>query len=343
MRYAGVMSREPRQKTNVPLALFATILVVCGVALVAYVASQKPVPAASVAVNESSPSAATSSLPALLLVDAGGAKIVWGEKSRTLAWPEDVKLLGQSLSTLEGRMVDDGRLVALDPEYRLADSHRFRSPDGRHEVLAAKARSDGTGAVDVIYGKDTQSIVIRLTNGTAVRSVIPVGWWDNDTIAVSGMVTSSRALFAVPLVGPVTQVAYLSDTYEHLVIMNGLAYYVTVTAGEGLEAESTPPSSIVRVLRSGTVETLATEPNRLVDRVVVHETGVVAYHAWGEGSSRTVIRFPDGRTAEGIGDPLAVLDDGRLISRQALGDAVRNGSSVFVLPKANLDEIFGTK
>lgn len=343
MGYASWMSSQSRQKTNVPLVIFATILVVGGVALVAYVASQSKTLAPTILVPESTSQTPTSSRPTLLVVDATGARIVSDGKERKLVWPADVKLLGQPLSTLTGRAVGDGSSVVLDPEFKIADKKFFRSPDGRHELLAAKARSDGTGTVDVRYGNDSQSIVTRLSNGTAVRSVIPVGWWNNETAAVTGMVTSSRALFAVPIVGSVTRVAYLSDTYERLTLDHGAAYYVTVTPGEGLEAIDSPPSSMIRVQRNGTVETLATEPNLLIDRLIVNEVGVVAYHAYSEAESKTIIRRSDGQVVQGKGDPLLILEDEQVLSRQDLGNLVGNESAVFLLPRANLDEIFGTK
>ncbi|MBU1348905.1 hypothetical protein KJ781_02455 [Patescibacteria group bacterium] len=293
------------------LALFATFLVVLGVAGVAHLGSQSKDGAGPQGLSFQVATSTVIAGPSLLIVDGQGSRIIVDGVERPTVWPDDTSLLGTPLSTLVGRKVLTGELAYLLPEFVLATSSAgFRSPDGRRSAHRAPSRQDGTGVVRVRYGNEERTYVLRLADGHAITDVNPIGWWDSETMAVTGFVTSSRLLFAVSLAGDVEHVAFLPDTIDRVRAERGMIRYLRIEPGEGLESAPRPPSSLHSVSRDGMDTVVAEEAERIILRYVESADGVPAYETDdGEGVAGNL-----GATDRlGRGAPIGFLVDGRVL------------------------------
>ena len=353
------MKKAPH-KSKGYLALFATILVVAGVVAVAYVAAPQNPPKPAPALIPESPTS-TPAGPALLIVDSVGARIVTDGKERPAKWPDDTAILGVPLSNLEGRDVLTGEPAYLLPEFvRATSSAGLRSPDGRRSLYPAPARKDGAGSIEYRYGTESRTYVLRLPNGKAVSNVVPIGWWDSDTMAATGYVTTSRILFAITLTGETYQVAMLPDTIDAVRADNGSVWYVEVQPGEGLESAPSPPSSLHRVSRDGKDAIVVGEPDRIIltyiDTLISPDAFRVAYQT--DDSHAVAIGQNGDRIPMGLGMPLAFLDDGRLLLQRGeslivkdpstgkeaqVANAPGDDGAVFLLPPQKVDGTAETK
>lgn len=351
----GMKKAPPKPKGY--LALFATILVVAGVVAVAFVAAPRKTAQPPKTDGKPQQATSTASGPALLIADGLGARFVIDGKERPAKWPYDTNLLGQPLSTLVGRHVLTGEPAYFLPEFVLATSSAgIRSPDGRRSLHSAPARRDGAGAVEVRYGSESHTYVLRLANGRAVKDVNPIGWWDSETMAATGYVTTTRILFSVNLSGVVEQIAVLPDTINFIRAENGSVRYVEVRPGEGLESEPRPPSSLHRVSRDGTEEVVAEESDRIILGYVTKEpqgisgTRGIAYQT---DDGRAISIGEDGHTKDlGSGMPLGFTDDSRVVLKRGaeliavydmtgeewrVADAPGDDGAVFVIPSPAVD------
>lgn len=334
--YPIFMGRSPKAKPSGCLALLATFIVVSGVVAVAIFASTPK----KVTLSEGADQNETEKflfLPAYLVVDEGGARIISGEQERKLIWPDDIKLLGQTLSTLIGRDLESGADVFLENNF-VVDLN-FHSPDGRHVATRAGMRQDGTSGIEIKYGNKVASHVLRLTDGSSVRDARPIGWFDNETVAIFGLATSTRAIYALNLSGNVRLIAQLPEFIEQIRVSEGYVWYIGVTPGEGLEGIPRPPSELHRLGLNG------------VDEVIVRsETDIIdAYASRGQLISLKTSR-------ENI-SPLIYLNDKFILLLEDEKYYVKNletgniyesgaaekGASVFALPHASLDEIMKKK
>jgi len=342
------------------LALFATILVVAGVVAVAYVAAPQNPSKPPVALIPESPTS-TAPGPRLLIVDGLGARFVIDGKERPAKWPDDTAILGTPLSTLEGRDVLTGEPAYLLPEFvRATSSAGLRSPDSRRSLYPAPARKDGAGAIEYRYGTESRTYVLRLSNGKAVSNVVPIGWWDSDTMAATGYVTTSRIVFAITLTGETMPVATLPDTINAVRAEQNAVWYVAVQPGEGLESAPSPPSALHRVTQDGKDATVVEEPDRVIlnyiDTLISPEWFRVAYQT-DDGHGVAISEHGD-RVPIGLGMPLAFLDDGRLLllrgesllvkdpstgKEEQVANAPGDDGAVFILPPQSVDGTVETK
>jgi hypothetical protein len=344
----GGMKKPQARKTGL-LALVATFLVVGGVVFVAMLATPAMNPDAKPPEFLPSPVAtphATST--GILVVDVSGARILKNGESKTLSWPGDVKLLGLPVSQLEGVDALTGERVYLANGFERDASAGIHSPDGRRSLYPAPAKADGTGSVEVRMGSDRQTIVLRLTNGRGVKEVTPVGWWNDETMAVAGRTTSTRVMYAATLSGSVTPVASLPETADRLAMYGGVLWYVTAEPGDGLESPFVPPSELHRVPRSGSDERLVRSEEQVIMRYVPRGTQV-AYEAQDE--SVTLLSDRAMREAPlGSGTPLAFRDathllirkDMKIVSKdvitgfeETLLDLTSAGAMIFPLPESS--------
>lgn len=296
------------------LALFLTVFIVLGVVAAAYVAVSKSVPRDSLK-NEPAPVAEEDIKPFFLLVDDSGARLVGSDGIRTLKWPEDVKLLNQPLSTMSGRDIRSGERVYLATDFvRVPVAEGIRSPDGRRSLHPYQAKPDGTGMVEVRLGDSSQTLVLRLSNGRGVRDARPLGWWDDETLAVVGFATSSRAVFAVSLNESLRVVASIPDDAGGLEMQNGQAWYITLQPGEGLESPPGPPSSLHRITLDGERADVLEEKDNVIAQYRTSLDGKVAYNTYdGELFYLSNIKTPLGK-----GVPLEMLSDGRMLMKRDL-------------------------
>ncbi|MBU1032809.1 MAG: hypothetical protein ABH820_02570 [Patescibacteria group bacterium] len=346
--------------TRNAVALITTLLIVGALVLLTYMNSDSASLSASIKVKPTGVNTETAHHTAVLMVDDQGARIFVNGSSRELTWPDDIKLLGQPLSTLQGRDTQTGEPVYLTTDFKRAPtSLGMRSPDGRRTLHPAQPKEDGTGIFEIGYGDDKQSIVVRTANGQGVKDVLPIGWWDSETVALLGLSTSSRAIFAVNLTGGVRQVANFPDTAERAIAWSGNVWYVTATLGQGLEDPLGPPSELHQVSFDGTYDLLSKESGRVIQYFVPSPNLQVAYQT--EDGQITLARFKElgededrPSLPQGQGMPLGFLDEFRLVVRKgdqllikdiitgredAIADLSSTEGAVFMLTNPYIDEI----
>jgi hypothetical protein len=342
------------------LVPFATILVVGGVVAIAYLyPNQNPAPGPILPADQTASLTEVKPL-SIVLVNEGRARLFFNGEDKVLSWPEDIKLLGQPLSTLEGRDLGSGERAYLQEGFTLTGANfGIRSPDGRRTLHPAPARADGAGAFEVRFGLDQQIIAVRLPGGQGVQDVRPLGWWDSQTVAVMGLASSSRAIFSVGLSGGTRQVALLPDTAEQLAAYYGKVWYVTAERGQGLEQPPAPPSELHQLSFDGTDNLLSRETNRVILHYAPSLDAQVAYLtddgqtvSSNRGGVAYDLNVPNYPVGEGV--PLGFADKTKLIFKtdqklwlkdlitgqeDLIIDLASDKGAIFILQTPNVDEI----
>lgn len=331
--------------------LLVTLFIVTGIAVAVFASrgkSQKMAPSEQTTAKVAS---IISSDAAVLVVTEEGAHLIQGDRSKRVLWPEDEAFLGQPLATLVGADVMTGERVTLENGFARQPLSVFVSPDGRRDVRAANRRRDGTSSVEMRYGNQSTIFVLRLPNGTGLRDAKPLGWFDDETIALEGLSTSSRAIFILNLNGRVKHLTNLPAYIEHLSSAEGAVWYVLVSPGAGLEDPSQPPSELKRIGSDGRHETMAVESEKVIGRYVVGP--LAAAYVDGEGEAY-VVRATGDLEVFSLGQVQPLLfSGGRLIYRRDRTGVVydvatkkeapllvdmREGAALLALPKGSIDE-----
>ncbi|MFH1704939.1 MAG: hypothetical protein ABH861_03105 [Patescibacteria group bacterium] len=326
------------------LALFLTVFIVLGVVAAAYVTAPKSAPK-DLPKNEPALVVEEDIKPIFLLVDDSGARLVGSDGIKALKWPDDVKLLNQPLSTMSGRDIRSGERIYLATDFvRAPVTDGIHSPDGRRSLHPYQAKPDGTGMVEVRLGDSSQTLVLRLSNGRGVRDARPLGWWDDETLAVVGFATSTRAVFAVSLSESLRVVAPIPDDAGGLEMQNGQVWYVTLQPGEGLESPPGPPSILHRITLDGEGTDVVEEKDTVIAQYRTSVDGKVVYNTYDGG----LFYLNNTKIPMGEGVPLDILYDGRVLMKRDLQLMVKdpetgqedmvmqlpeNGGAVFAIQK----------
>lgn len=332
-------------------AVFISLLVIAAAIAVVFVYPDRFSP--KIAPPPISPSATQSFDPSgsrVLLADDAGAWLQSASGSRPLKWPEDVKLLGAPLSTFRGHDAKTGEDAYLESGFVFATSSvGLRSPDGRRSIHPTPSAPDGTGAILIRYGGDTHTVILREENGRGIRDAHAVGWWDNETAAVVGIRNSIRTAFAVGIAGGVRAVSSLPETAARIEMRDGGLWYVTLTPGEGLESEPTPPSELHKLASDGKDATPMIFPTMVIARYVVidgnliatqNENGKIFYSSSYENAvaeGMLLDATSDGKLLIRKGDNL-LFGDPRSGSMASLPVALDRRVAVFLLKSAAVDE-----
>lgn len=263
------MSKKQGESNNGMLkkaaALVATILVVVGVATVAYLA-QPPKQDADKTGSKIPEVLSQKASSALLVVDAEGARLADlsdGSVSQ-LSWPDDVARLGKPLSQISGATSRGGQAMWLDPGFKLASSTSLRAPDGRRTAWLGSDRRDGGSMVMVSMGNSTNSYTLRSRNGKRISGVQLVGWTGPQELAYVGAATDTRWIYLLDMDGTVTSLAQVPEDAWLFRVTDGSVYYATAVPGEGLESPQAAPSAIWRVGLGGKAEKIVDEPNSVI-------------------------------------------------------------------------------
>lgn len=342
--------KKTLSRPNGYLALFATFLVVGGVVFAAVLATPAINPDAKPPTLPQTPvaTADATSTGGVLVIGDGKAILHRYEGSSGMTWPDDVKLLGKPLSQFEGADAKTGERVYLAAGFLRATSTGIHSPDGRRALFPSPAKADGTGNVEVHLGNERQTVVVRLGNGKGVKDVMPVGWWDSDSLAVTGRVTSTRMLFAVTLAGEVSPIVSIPDAANGLLAQGGNVWYVTLEPGEGLESPPGPPSELHRVSRDGDDIRLSVETKNVITAYVPFGDTVAYQKDSGEFFVISPLSSLDtGNIPLGDGTPLLFIDpthvvirkSGKLLRKEVFTgleetilDTIPENASVYVVP-----------
>ncbi|MFA6099939.1 MAG: hypothetical protein WC750_03610 [Patescibacteria group bacterium] len=345
------MSKKSENKTDVwrrYVGLGIVCLIVIGVAALAIASSKlKPTVDSRQSTVISQQPTNQGRRPAFLVLDDNRSSLIDlnSSSTRDIKWPDDISRLGTPLSQIQGVDLQTGQTIWLDSEFKKAPSNIFRAPDGRHDVSLASDRQDGSSAVQVKQGNEVTTLVLRQKNGRQITEGQLLGWLDNDNIAVTGLATSTKAIFVLGLEGDLSLLAFLPDDAWLIKIFDGSVYYARAATGEGIESPQQPPSSIWRVA-SGKTEKIVNDTAHVIQNFVVSSNTV--YYSLEDntikvsengnskflGSGRLLMSVP--------GQGVLVSQDGQLILIKPDGQSrplnLDAKNALFYLSQASLDE-----
>lgn len=314
------MSRRPRSanEPNKPLALFATVLVVVGVAGVVYVSSQTQRmsdPAGSSATSTAKPVPADSRK--LLLVNPNGVTVqqLDGLSERLTFEQFKTRFADAALPKFGASAVNGMPVQFYLPEDASSPAPTGLSPDGRYLAHLGTPQSDGAAVIAVTEGKEVPRKIVLRQNQRPLTDAFLYGWFDAKTLIVVAQSAGARWIFGVGVDGAIKP---LAPVPENVVLFQGFPgglWYVTATQGEGLESPPKAPSSLHRVTLEGEdVEVLGNQPHVIMSALPGPE-GTVAYLT--DDAEARWFRMGIGDAAVGLGKvrPLLFLPDGSLIVR----------------------------
>lgn len=301
---------------NKGLAVFATVLVVVGIALVAYMSSLKRETPKEVGSGKSEVATTATDTSAILLVNENAVTVMRldGKTERMTFDQFDKASLGSQLP-YEGSNAANGAKVLF---------HLFRatstqySPDDSFAASLGTPKADGAAVLKIDARSEdisTRTIVLRQKNSRPLKEAMFHGWFDIQTTAVSAQVTSTRWIYAVDINGSLKPLTELPDNLAGITVRNGALWYTTATMGEGLESPPTGPSELHRVTVDG-VDTLVVRDVRQIILTSVPGPGSrVAYTTDNGQSFALSVGNEQSRVAFGKQRPLLFLPNDRILLR----------------------------
>lgn len=318
------------ERMNRGLVFFATALVVLGVAGAASLSSMRKPPATPSPL----PSRSSSVRPLLVLVNESANTILFSDgSSERMTRAEFDARFPANKRPIEGVNAANGSVVQFENE--------FRSPDGIRLARLETPKGDAASVVTIEQPQGSSSLVLRVGR-FPLRDARIHGWSDAQTLFVSALVTSTRAVFRVDIGGSVRKLATLPDTALFLEVQHGALWYITASPGEGIESEPAPPSEAHRIRADTGDDRVVREDSRLILHVVPSKNDAVAYLT----DDGQVTFLPTAQTASKIAlgkrQPLLFLDDGRLVMRDDLNLQIvdpRTGASISLgaLPEGRVE------
>jgi len=308
------------------MVIFATVLVVVGIALAAYFSSQKfggePQPAAKPAPAQPSKPAAPAQPtgPAILLQNADAVTVMRLDgTSERLAMSDFIQRVPDKGWPAEGSSAANGALAYFNPQKNAADKREiYLSPDRRYAAALGTPKSDNATVIQVTQGNEApQSLVLRDKQGKPLADALILGWLTPRTLAVSAVISGSRWVYAADLDHGVRSLAPLPDNAVYLEARGGEVWYATAQLGEGIESTPKGPSELHRISVDGKDVTVAHDALRVIlvavpdasgDLMYATDDGMAFYLKNGDESSRLAL---------GKRRPLAYLPDGRLLLRDS--------------------------
>lgn len=276
--YMAKRGRKKKEKLTAwhkAATVFTTSLVVIGIAVIAWLASNSPAP--SPESTEPVAQAPTSTAPnpeqAWLIVTPSSTKLMSLDSKREikLNWPDDVKRLNQPVSQLKGIDLASRKTVWLDPEFKIASSSSMRSPDGRREA-SLQVDPDKT-MLAVSYGTDVQRQPLRRKNGDALTNVQLIGWTDPQKVAiVADHSTTTKAIYLVNTSNGTELIQEIPNTVTLFTTSDKNVYYVQNTKAE-TDIES---SAVYQVNEQGSTQKLEEIQRREITSLIAREN-IIAF------------------------------------------------------------------
>lgn len=336
-------------KTNVPILLFATALVVAGIVGAAYLSSKKLAPEAKPASTAPAPTASSSSevirpSGTILLANADSVTLIDPSgKTERLALADFWTRESAEKLPAEGSDAANGsRAYLLSPEQASGTHETFLSPDRRYVARLGEPKRDNAASLEIVQGREApQTIVLRDRRGKALSNSVLLGWVGPRTLAVMAVATSSRGLFTVELNGSLKQIAQLPDDIVYAEARAGAVWYATAQLGEGLESAPKGPSELHRVMPDGQDVLAARDELRVFQVAVPDRKGNLMYTT--DDGQAFHLTVGDEKTRKALGKlrPLAFLPDGKLLLRDGfdlvISDPVSGKSSrIMALPEGDV-------
>lgn len=332
------MKHRVRSKNTLhpALAVFATVIVVAGVAGTAYLATLTRgggSPSSSISTG-SSTSTTNGALPVvskpvqLVLLNDDGATIVSETgKEQKISTAQFERSIAQGGMPIEGVDVANGAA-----NWYL---NVYRSPDGTQSVKLVTAKSDGASVLEIDSARATSTVVLRDQNNPLHDTRIH-GWnADGSAVYVSAIATSTREVYSVKKDGEIRALAQLPDSLLSLDGWNGAVWYVTATPGPGIESDPVPPSDVHRVDASGDT-LIAHEDSKLILSAVPGANGTLAYLS--NDGSATLLKSNASTASLDKHRPLLFLSDGHLLIRDGFKLSLYSPSLGAIQPLATIPE-----
>jgi len=340
------MGKQPKKqgngggKTNVPLILFATVLVVAGIVGATFLSSKKAGKETK-QVQALPPSSAATSTET---VRPSGTVLLANADSVTLLSPSGKAERQASVdfwkSADPAKLPSEGSLAAngsnsyfLSPEQASGTRESFLSPDRRYVARLGAPKRDNAAALEVIQAREApQTIVLRDRRGKALSDAALLGWIGPRTLAIVAVATSSRGLFTADLNGTLRQIAQLPDNVIYAEARGGAVWYATAQLGEGLESSPKGPSELRRISPDGQDVLAARDELRVFQVAVPDGAGHVMYST--DDGQAFYLKIGDETTRKALGKrhPLAYMPGGKLLLRDGFdlvaADPESGGSSV---------------
>jgi len=323
-------SRSTDQTVNKPLAIFATILVVAGIAGVAWVSSlrstpavQKPGPMATSTAQEKKGSVME---PQLLLVNDQAVSLVGADGTM-----ERLSFDQFSARTKGGQLPTEGSNVATGAVAQFRSGPKptsgvqtIISTDGTYTAHLGTAQSDGASVVVLQRGNEAEQKLVLRDKRTTLKDATLLGWLSDRDLAIVATATSSRAVYLISSAGAPKYLTALPDGLAFLSGRAGAVWYATATPGEGIESPSKGPSEIHRIDLSGKDLVITRDELRVISMIVPDPSSTqprVAYTT-DDGQSFVYDTKDGSRIVLGKRRPLLFLGTGELILRDGY-DLVR--------------------
>ncbi len=316
--------RRPNKasKTNVPMVIFATFLVVVGIALDAYFSSQKP-PATPLQTTKATASQKTPATPlqatgpALLLQNADAVTILGLDgKTQRLSLADFKSQVAEKYWPTEGSQAANGSVAYFLAAASSDSRQAFLNSDRSYTAALGIAKADGASVIEVAKGSDkAQQLVLRDKNGKPLSDASLLGWLDANSLVVSAVATTTRAAYTLNVDGNVRYLSALPDNVVYEEARAGAIWYATAQLGQGLESEPQGPSELHRVTADGADLKVARDALRVFLVAVPSGADKLMYMMDDGAAYYQTIGGQSSRTALGKRRPLAFLPDGRLALR----------------------------
>jgi hypothetical protein len=334
-----------------PLAVFATVLVVCGIAGAAFLSSTKPAPPQARPPETVTPAAADGVWPSgtAILLNSDSVTLVEpaGNATRLAAADFWEKAKPQRLPAEGSAAANGSGVFLLSPEQASGTRESYLSPDRRYVARLGEPKRDNAASIEVYQGRETpQSIVLRDRRGRALSSVYLLGWLGPRTLAAMAVATSTRGLYAIEINGAMRQIAQLPDDVVYAEARAGAVWYATAQLGEGLESAPTGPSEMRRITPAGE-DTLVSREESRVFQIAVPDGHDRVMYTLDDGQAFLATIGQEEREQLGKLHPLGYLPDKKLLLREgfslvafdpetgeskSLADLPEGEVKVFVLP-----------
>lgn len=316
MRKRGSSADGP----NKPLAVFATVLVVAGIAAVAYVASVRPGDRSvrpvvtEDGIDRRDAPSSTEPVVAFLRNETSVTLLRKDGTTERLSAEAFGERFPDVDEPWEGSLVSNGAPVRYAAATSAASGPGALSPDGASHVRIGTAQADGASVLLLQRASESErKLVLRDAKNQALRNASVAGWFDERTIMATAVPTSSRWAYAVGVDGRARALAPLPETIVSLFGRGGAVWYVTATPGEGLESPPKAPSELRRIGSDGSDQLVAKDELHVFLMVVSGPDGRFAFTT-DDGKSAAALE--DGtHVSLGKRRPLVFLPDGRILLR----------------------------
>jgi len=304
-------------KTNAPLAIFATILVVAGIVASAWFSSHKTTTTqnatSTTPVVDVVPNKDLSTNDILLQNETSITVLHLDGKSERLSY-DDFSGRYKLGYPMHGVSVANGSPVVLSLKADALPSGSI-DPSGAYVAHLGQPKEDGASTIEISENNTvSQSIVLRDSIGHPLKDALIIGWLSPRIVVASVVSTSSRYAYGFDRDGRVTQLASLPESLAYQSIQCGQLWYATAVLGQGLESAPTGPSDLYSVDAMGDVKTIAHDDSRVFSSLVCGDAGIAYRLDNGEASY-----LPSEEEAKkvdlGKRTPLAILSDGRILLR----------------------------